>query len=168
MAMDAGGLQALARFNTWGNENLRQSMLAADEQTLRQDQPGYWFGSVFFLLTHILGGETSWLARLGGVSSVPQPNPDDFSPETLAEAWRAKDREWEEWSARATPEQLAQRGTWRRANGKLYELEHWQVATHVMVHSANHRAHVTVAMTELGIEHGPLDFLDQFSPLPGQ
>jgi uncharacterized damage-inducible protein DinB len=168
MSINANSLQAMASFNTWANESLRQAMLAADEKRLREDIPGYWFGSVFFLLTHVLGGETTWLARLNGASSVAQPKPEDFSPRTLADAWRAKDQEWEAWAAAATDAGLNQHGTWRRANGKLYELEHWQIATHIMVHSTNHRAHATVAMTELGIEHGPQDFLDQYSPLPGQ
>jgi len=74
--------------------------------------------------------------------------------------------EWEDWAATAAPDELAKRGTWRRSDGKLYELQYWQVAAHVAVHSTNHRGHATVAMTNLGIKHGPQEFLDQYQALP--
>jgi uncharacterized damage-inducible protein DinB len=164
--VDPASLQSMLRFNTWANENLRQALVSSDEAQLRKPLEDFWFGSVFSILTHVLGGETTWLARLRDGEAAPRPpNADEFSPKTLAEAWRKKDQEWEEWAAAVTPEQLATRGTWRRADGKLYELQHWQVATHIVVHSTNHRGHATVAMTALGIRHGPQDFLDQYRPL---
>jgi uncharacterized damage-inducible protein DinB len=165
--MDPDSIRSLFHFNTWANEGVRQGLLAADDQVLRTPIPEYWFGSLFFILTHILGGETTWLTRLRtGQPAARGPSADDFaSAEGLAEAWRKKDAEWEEWAAAQTPESLATTGEWRRADGKLYALQHWQVATHIVVHSTNHRGHATVAMTQLGIQHGPQDFLDQYKPI---
>jgi uncharacterized damage-inducible protein DinB len=164
--MDAASIQSMFEFNTWANESLRGALVSSDEALLRKPLDGFWFGSVFSILTHVLGGETVWLARLrDGEATVSQPQAEDFTPATLADAWRRKDQEWEEWAAKATPEGLASTGTWRRADGKLYELAHWQVATHIIMHSTNHRGHATVAMTALGIKHGPQDFLDQYQPL---
>jgi uncharacterized damage-inducible protein DinB len=166
--MNPDSIQSLFRFNTWANESVREGLLASDDQVLRAPIPGFWFGSIFFILTHILSGETVWLARLRGADrSVRGPSVDDFaSAEGLAEAWRKKDADWETWAAAQTPESLATVGNWRRANGQMYALQHWQVATHIAMHSTNHRGHATVAMTQLGIQHGPQDFLDQYSPIP--
>lgn len=161
--MDPAGIQALYRFNTFANENLRTGLLAADEQVLCTPVEGFWFGSVFSILTHVLGGETGWLARLNGAeSSPPTPSADDFaSVADMVDAWRKKDAEWEEWAAKQTPASLAATGRWRRRDGNLYEMQRWQVATHVAIHSTEHRGHATVAMTKLGVPHSGQDFLDQ-------
>ena len=165
--MDPDSVQSLFRFNTWGNESAREGLLAADDQLLRAPIPGFWFGSIFFILTHILSGETIWLARLRGEERPGRPiSVDDFaSAEGLAEAWRAKDADWEAWASAQTPASLAATGEWRRADGQQYALKHWQVAAHIAMHSTNHRGHATVAMTQLGIPHGRQDFLDQYKPI---
>jgi len=165
--MDPKSIQSLFRFNTFANENVREGLLAADDQLLRAPIPGFWFGSLFFILTHILSGETVWLTRLreGGQARATVSVDDFASAEGLAEAWRKKDAEWEAWAAAQTAASLATTGEWRRADGKPYALQHWQVARHIAMHSTNHRGHATVAMTQLGIQHGPQDFLDQYKPI---
>ena len=165
--MDAAGLQTLFRFNTFANEGVRQALLASDEELLRKPLDGYWFDSVFTLLTHAANAERLWLARISDEEvAAGQLKPDELTTQTLVDAWRGNDEEWERWAATATPEALDRIGTWRRSDGKLYEIRHWQVAAHVATHSTNHRGHATVAMTALGIKHGPQEFLDQLSALP--
>jgi uncharacterized damage-inducible protein DinB len=156
------------KFNTWANDGVREGLLSADEQVLRAPIEGFWFGSIFFILTHILGGETIWLARLRDPnSSVRPPTMDEFaSAEGLADAWRRKDEEWEAWTATVTPAELDQTRTWRRRDGYEYSLSPGQVAMQIAFHSTEHRGHATVAMTQLGIQHGPQDFLDQFRASP--
>src|SRR6266571_879409 len=157
--MDSSGLQTLFRFNTFANEGVRRALLASDEGLLRKPLDDYWFDSVFTLLTHVASAETLWLARISdGQTTAMQLKPEDLTTQTLVEAWRVKDGDWESWAARATPEALDKSGTWRRSDGKLYEIRHWQVAAHVATHSTNHRGHATVAMTALGIKHGPQEF----------
>jgi uncharacterized damage-inducible protein DinB len=164
--MDAASLKTLFEFNTFANEGIRQALLESDEAVLRRPLDDYWFDSVFTLLTHILSAETVWLERArSGQVSMPPLDPNDFTAESLVDAWRAKDRDWEEWAAAATPAELARRSTWRRSNGKLYDLQNWQLGSHVAAHSANHRGHATVALTFLGIKHGPQEFLDQYPPI---
>lgn len=164
--MDSTGLQTLFQFNTFANEGIRQAMLASDESLLRRPLPDYWFDSVFTLLTHTLSGETVWLERLRTGQAVGhQLSANDFTTQSLVDAWRAKDGEWETWAAGVTPAELVQSGTWRRSDGRLYEILHWQIGSHVAAHSNNHRGHVTVAMTALGIKHGPQEFLDQYRPI---
>jgi len=162
--MDPATIQAMFRFNTWANDGVREGLLAADEQVLRAPIEGFWFGSIFFILTHILGGETIWLARLRDPDAAARaPGMDEFaSAEGLADAWRKKDEEWEDWAAGASAEDLAGTQTWRRRDGGEYSLQRGQLAMQIAFHGTEHRGHATVAMTQLGIKHGPQDFLDQF------
>src|SRR5579875_930370 len=107
--MDPASMQAMFRFNTWANDSVREGLLAADEQLLRAPIEGMWFGSLFFILTHIYAAEALWLSRLRDNAPLsPLPTPDDFaSGEGLAAAWEAMDEEWEEWVGGLTPERLA-------------------------------------------------------------
>jgi uncharacterized damage-inducible protein DinB len=152
------------RFNTWANDGVREGLLSADEQVLRAPIEGFWFGSIFFILTHILGGETIWLARArDGDQSVRPQGMDEFtSAEGLADAWRRKDEEWEDWAGGLSPGECDRIQTWRRRDGAEYSLSQGQVAMQIAFHGTEHRGHATVAMTKLGIKHGPQDFLDQF------
>lgn len=167
--MDPTSIQTMLRFNTWANENVREGLLSADEQVLRAPIEGFWFGSIFFILTHILGAETLWLARLRDGDALTRPQSvDDFaSAEGLADAWRAKDEEWEAWAATLSAEQLASEVTTRRRDGGTMTYQLWQPVTQIAFHGTEHRGHATVAMTQLGIKHGPQDFILQFpSPAP--
>jgi uncharacterized damage-inducible protein DinB len=164
--MDAACLQDLFRFNTFANEGVRRAMLTTDETLLRKPLEGYWFESLFILLTHTVSGETVWLDRLRtGNQAMTHLNPSDFTRDSLVEAWRKKDGEWEEWAAKVSADSLVMEYQWRRSDGRLYNVLPWQAGAHVATHSTNHRGHVTVAMTALGIGHGPQEFLDQYRPI---
>ena len=164
--MDPASIQAMFRFNTWANEGVREGLLSADDQLLRAPIEGFWFGSIFFILTHILGGETIWLARLRDPdAALRAPSMDEFaSAEGLADAWRNKDAEWEEWANGVTAEELATSNTYKARDGGAYSLQRGQVAMQIAFHGTEHRGHATVAMTQLGIQHGPQDFIMQFRP----
>jgi uncharacterized damage-inducible protein DinB len=164
--MDPASIQAMFRFNTWANEGVREGLLSVDDQLLRAPIEGFWFGSIFFILTHILGGETIWLARLRDPeSTVRPPSMDDFaSAEGLADAWRKKDAEWEEWAGAVSAEDLAESQSYRRRDGGSYTLQRGQIAMQIAFHGTEHRGHATLAMTQLGIQHGPQDFIMQFRP----
>jgi uncharacterized damage-inducible protein DinB len=161
--MDPAGIQAMFRFNTWANENVREGLTAANEDKLRQPLDT-WYGTIFSILTHVLGGETIWLARLrDGDTNAGAPSVDSFSSAgDLAKAWRAKDEEWERYTGGLSEEQLTTDFTARRRDGTTSTYKLWQPVMQIAFHGTEHRGHATVAMTQLGIKHGPQDFLDQF------
>jgi uncharacterized damage-inducible protein DinB len=161
--MDPAGIQAMFRFNTWANDSVREGLTAANEGKLRQPLDT-WYGTVFSILTHILGGETIWLARLRDGEATPRvPTVDSFpSAAALAEAWRAKDEEWEQYAGSLSDKGLASDFTARRRDGTTSTYKLWQPVMQIAFHGTEHRGHATVAMTQLGIKHGPQDFLDQF------
>jgi uncharacterized damage-inducible protein DinB len=61
--MDPDTIRALYRFNTFANEALRRSLLAAGDEIARRPVE-MWFGSVFDILAHVASGEATWLGRL--------------------------------------------------------------------------------------------------------
>jgi uncharacterized damage-inducible protein DinB len=161
--MDSSSVQAMFRFNTWANEQLRESISLADEETVQRTLD-LWFGSVFEILKHIYSAEAHWLGRLRGpaTSGRPAPIAAPLDVATLIEAWRAMDEQWESYVASLSPEQLASALTVRRRDGSTLSQEVWKPVMQIAFHGTEHRGHATVAMTQLGIAHGPQDFLDQF------
>lgn len=166
--MDLTKLQAMYRFNTWANEYLREGIERADEALLRQPLD-MWFGSAFNILAHLCAGEAIWLARLrDGTTPARLQTAADFpSPQALLATWRDADAAWEAYVATMTDAMLDEDVTWRRQEGDTFTNQLWQPVLHVAFHSTEHRGHASVALTRLGIEHGPQDFLYQFLPPPG-
>jgi uncharacterized damage-inducible protein DinB len=162
--MDPASIITMFRFNTWANDGVREGLLAADEQVLRAPLEGMWFGSIFSILTHIHSAEAIWLARLRDGEPWPRPlAPEDFaSAEGLAEAWHAMDEAWEAWVQTLSAERLSAEVKGQRRDGSSWAYPLWQPLMQVAFHGTEHRGHATVAMTQLGIQHGPQDFLEQF------
>jgi len=161
--MDSSTLQAMFRFNTWANEQLREAISTADEDAVQRPLD-MWFGSIFKILTHIYSAEVLWMDRLrGSAPSGPLTStaePADVA--TLVEAWRAMDARWESYVASLSPEQLASSVTVRRRDGSTLSYAVWKPVMQIAFHGTEHRGHATVALTQLEIAHGPQDFLVQF------
>ncbi len=161
--MDPDTIRALYRFNTFANEALRRSLLAAGDEVARRPV-GMWFGTTFDILAHVASGEATWLGRLRdrrpaarGLSAA-----DFATVQELVAAWRDLDAQWEGYMASLSAAELEEDIVARRSDGRTYQFTLWQPILHVANHSTEHRGHATVAMTQLGIPHGDQDFLDQF------
>ena len=163
--MDPATVQTIYRFNTWANESIREGIQTADEDVLRQPRD-VWFGSVFKILAHICSVENVWLARMrDGSTTVRASDAGDLTGKAaLIERWRDLDAQWEAYVATLSAEQLAADFTATRRDGVTSTYKLWQPVLQVAFHSTEHRGHATVVMTQLGIKHGPQDFLDQFRP----
>ena len=161
--MDPATLQTMFRFNTWANEQLCVAIANADEEVVRRPLD-MWFGSVFTILAHIYGAETLWMGRLrDSLPSAPvRATAEPANIAALIEAWRDTDAAWESYVASLTPEQLATPMTVKRRDGSILSYELWKPVMQIAFHGTEHRGHATVGLTQLGIAHGPQDFLDQF------
>lgn len=161
--MDPTIVKAMFRFNTWANENIRDGLETADETVLRRPLD-FWYGSVFNILAHICGGETVWLARLRDADTAARaPSADSFpSVEALVTRWRTLDTQWEDYVSALSAEKLESEVTTTRRDGGTNSFKLWQPVMQIAFHGTEHRGHATVAMTLLGIKHGPQDFIDQF------
>jgi uncharacterized damage-inducible protein DinB len=161
--MDTSSLQAMFRFNTWANEQIRQAMLGADEELIHR-RLELWYGSVFEILAHVSAAAAHWLARLqpqeGAEAHSERGNPSDVR--TLVDVWRSVDGRWEAYVVSLSPEELAAPVFVRRRDGSSMSYLAWQPIMQIAFHSTEHRGHATVGLSQLGIRHGPQDFLDQF------
>src|SRR6266511_125660 len=161
MEMDQQLVRGLYRFNTWANEHIRDALNAADEDSLRRSLDNLWFGSLFSVVAHLCAGEAIWLARLrDGL-----PTAEDFSSAAeLVATWRDLDQRWEAYAATLDAARLAEPVTWTSQLGDSFTHTRWQLVMHVPLHSSEHRAQAALALTALGVPHGPQDFHLQFMP----
>lgn len=127
-----------------------------------------WFGSAFAILAHLCAAEAIWLDRLRDRQTpLRLLTAADFgSTADLIETWQRLDTDWEAYVAALTSAQLDEEIIWQRQEGQRYSCRLWQPLLHVPFHSSEHRGHATVALTQIGVQHGPQDFLYQFLPPP--
>lgn len=163
--MDPRPFPPLYRYNTWANGHIRAAIASADESLIRRPLD-LWFGSAFVVLVHICAGEALWLSRLRDGVSPPRVLSDDDVPTVaaLVELWRDLDAQWEAYVATLTSEALDEPVIWTSQHGDAHTHIRWQLVMHVPLHSSEHRAQAAVALTVLGIDHGPQDFHLQFMP----
>ena len=152
-------LPAVYRFNRWANEHIRAAVTAAGEERARRPLD-LWFGSLFAVLAHLVAAEAIWLPRLrDGVSAPRLLAADDFpSLDALVSEWRDLDARWESYVATLSPAELAADVTWTNTRGVVSVLPRETLVLHVAFHSSEHRAQAALALTQLGISHGPQDF----------
>jgi uncharacterized damage-inducible protein DinB len=165
MEIDQQLVQGLYRFNTWASTHIRDAMRSADEGLLRRPLD-LWFGSVFAVVAHICAGEAIWLARLrDGVTPPRLLSAGDYpTAADLVETWVDLDAQWEAYVATLDAAELARPVAWTSQDGDSFTHTRWQLVIHVPLHSAEHRAQAALALTALGIPHGPQDFHLQFMP----
>jgi uncharacterized damage-inducible protein DinB len=165
MELDQELVQGLYRFNTWANGHIRDALLSAEEASLRQPL-GLWFGSVFAVVAHICAGEAIWLARLrDGSTPARLLAADDYATiGDLVQTWRDLDADWEAYIATLDAARLTEPVSWTSQLGDGFTHTRWQLVLHVPFHSSEHRAQAALALTTLGIAHGPQDFHLQFMP----
>jgi len=163
--MDPELLRPIYRFNTWANEQIRAAIAGADEALVRRPVD-LWFGSAFAILVHLCAGESIWLARLrDGISPPRLLTAEDVpSVAALVETWGNLDAQWEAYVATLSSTALEEPVAWTSQFGDSFTHIRWQILMHVPFHSSEHRAHAAMALTMLGIRHGPQDFHLQFMP----
>jgi len=72
------------------------------------------------------------------------------------------DQLWEVYVTSLTSDDLIAPVTVAHRDGSTVIYETWQPVMQIAFHGSEHRGHATVALTQLGIAHGPQDFIVQF------
>jgi len=156
----------MARFNTWVNERLYESVaqLSDDEYQLER---GAFFGSIHNTLNHLLVVDRLWTGRIKGVdqgiSSLDEILYKDFA--SLRVARRREDERLTELVEGLSEKQLQRPVTYRRIIGDGVEearVDH--ILLTLFNHQAHHRGQVHTMLTQAGVTPPPLDvilFLDE-------
>jgi uncharacterized damage-inducible protein DinB len=151
----------MAAYNSEMNRRLYGAAATLTDAARREDR-GAFFGSIQRTLSHLLWGDTVWMARFDGweppKASIRQ-SPDlwpDFAP--MRQARIAADARIEEWAARVDEAWLAGESTWfsgvlnreiTRGNAML--------VTHFFNHQTHHRGQTHALLTAAGAETGDTD-----------
>jgi uncharacterized damage-inducible protein DinB len=136
----------------------------SDEQL---DAPsGYSIGSLRQTLWHTLIVAYGWRSQCQGMDARAQPLPIEQTAAVAAfqafqqeEAARAR-----EFVAAANEDDLAGRVTLKHPDGTERSLTRWQILTHILYHSAQHRSEMAELLTRYGQSPGDTDFLFYVMP----
>src|SRR5215210_3001651 len=124
-------------------------------------EAGVSFGSLLGTLSHILGSQRRWLARLTGQQAVAG-DPTVAGFEGLAAAWAETASQLEFFLASLTEEQLAAEITWTNGQGEAVTRPLWQPVCHMVNHSTYHRGQVVSLLRQLGYQPPATDMIDFF------
>ena len=110
--------------------------------------------SLQHILVHMLDAERGWREglRTRGTDDSPDLNPADFPDvATLVAAWEADEVRMRDWLAALDDEDM---------NIVAFDgLTLWQLLTHVVNHSTQHRSEAAMVLTHWGQSPGDLDLL---------
>ena len=147
-------------YNHWANLRLLYcaAKVTADQWAAPDD---YSRGSLHEAMFHILRVEEGWLyfcqhgERGKGLQEIDQfPTPDSLRP--YADQQLATQKALiENVDEAGLTKTLVARG----GDGEEYTMVIWQVLTHVLYHSAQHRSEAAALLTAYGQSPGDLDFL---------
>jgi uncharacterized damage-inducible protein DinB len=156
-----GWVRMMAAYNAEMNRRLYGAADRLEEAARRQER-GAFFGSIHATLSHLLWGDTAWMARFdgwempqGGIQASPRLH-DDW---TKLKADRAEvDARIEAWAARVDPAWLASDLTWfSGAMGREVTRPAAALVTHFFNHQTHHRGQVHAMLTAAGEATGATD-----------
>ena len=152
----------LARYNSWANERLYESVSRLADAEYRAARPSF-FGSIHATLNHILWADQMWLMRFG---AAPQPVARTISEGlTQFAQWDALIRERQcfdahiqSWADGLDASGLAGDLTWFSGGaGREVTASRALLVTHLFNHQTHHRGQVNALLTGFGINPGVTD-----------
>lgn len=150
--------QLMARYNQWMNGKLYACAEPLGDAARRRDL-GAFFGSVHGTLDHLLYGDSAWMGRFTGASSLPvlgETMHADF--DAMRAARQALDERIVAWSASLTDAWLARDFTYNSSvDNRTRTLPAWTLVTHMFNHQTHHRGQVTTLLKQLGADPGVTD-----------
>jgi uncharacterized damage-inducible protein DinB len=110
------------------------------------------------LLSHVVGAELLWLARL---EKEPSPCPawPEFTLHECEEQLRSLPRKWRDWFADLAPSDLAESIDYVNTKGQKFASRIDDVQTHVILHSSYHRGQIAADVRAGGGEPVLTDFI---------
>ncbi|MCA1666394.1 MAG: DinB family protein, partial [Thermomicrobia bacterium] len=135
---------------------------AARVSDAQLDAPtGYSVGSLRQTLWHTLIVAYGWRSQCQGVDARALPFP--VEPTATIAAFQTFQQEEaarvQAFVAAASEDDLAGRVTLKRPDGTERSLTQWQILTHILYHSAQHRSEMAELLTRYGQSLGDTDFL---------
>lgn len=153
-------LSELFAYNRWANGKiLDKATDISTEELYAQVAPNH--GSLHGTLFHMLRAEWLW-RQLSQHGRFLEPRPQEEALADLADlrlAWEMEARELERYIAGLDSETLAVSRDLRDPRGGRRTYTHWEMLTHLALHSMQHRAEAAAVLTQFGHSPGDLDFI---------
>jgi len=151
----------MARYNRWQNESL---IAAADglDDTARQHERGAFFGSIQRTFSHLLWGDTVWIARFdaGETTEVSISDSPDWVRDWADFKARRKvmDQRITDWTARLRDEDAEGVLEWYSgALGRRMAMPRAVCMMQVFNHQTHHRGQIHAMLTAAGADPGNTD-----------
>ena len=110
------------------------------------------------LLSHIIGAEIVWLARIEGRTTT-QPVWPEWSLAELIEQARMLEEPWTGYLAALTAEDLGREVTYTNSKGERFGSSLHDIITHLGLHAAYHRGQVNAALREADLQPPAIDYI---------
>lgn len=122
---------------------------------------GYSQGSLRMTLWHLLIVEYGWRNQTQGLDVRKDPFPvEQTAPIAAMQAFQQREADTVRALLRDLSEvDLGENLTLKRWNGSTATLARWQIFTHILYHSAQHRSEAAELLTRAGQSPGDTDFL---------
>ena len=110
------------------------------------------------LMSHIIGAEIVWLARIEGQASTQPVWPEWLLVELIDQA-RMLEEPWARYLASLTAEDLGREVTYTNSRGERFGSSLHDIITHLGLHAAYHRGQVNAALREADLEPPAVDYI---------
>ncbi len=157
--MKAEYFRTLFDYSYWAHDRLLAAAAGMSEAEYARPN-GLVYGSIRGILTRCLDGEYGWRCRLDGeIDDGIIREEQVATPEAIAGRWRAEESKMRAYLAGLPNSPVAGFVTWKRSKGGEARRQLWQILTHVVNHSTQHRREAAEALTMVGCSPGDLDFI---------
>ncbi len=141
-------LKRLFEYDYWANCQVVKNL----ESIKAKEEPLKYFG-------HALGSQKIWLARLHGEDTAGKSPWFKLTVEECKSTVEELKAEWARSTNGLINDKLSEKIIYRNPQGKEFESRIGDILTHVIIHSAYHRAQAAMATRSSGEEPAITDFI---------
>ncbi len=149
-----------AAYNCWASNKLFDCINnLSDDQVNREITSS--FSSIYKTVLHMLDAENIWWQRIKLAEHIDVPS-ENFkgSIGELTRVLAAQSKQWEEWIANATENQLTHVFAYQNSKKEQFKQPVHEVILHLFNHGTYHRGQLVTILRQLGIDKiPPTDFI---------
>jgi uncharacterized damage-inducible protein DinB len=153
--------RSLIAYNEWANEKVLETAAGLSQEELGRQVSGS-HESVRMTLLHVVQVQTWWLSVLNGKPERPSlPEGHERIPFEEVRQWFTRSHsDLRAYAAGLTDERLpAEVSAFHPGEKKEYRWPSWQLLSHLVNHSAHHRAEAGLMLASLGHSPGDMDYI---------
>jgi uncharacterized damage-inducible protein DinB len=153
-------LRIMCDYNYWAHHQLWDCVLGLSEAQFTSRDSDFK-ASVHEEIVQILGSEWLWMARLRGVSPSSNLTPALLpTRDSIRERWAGVESELRAYASTIRETQLNEIITYMTTRGAPQRNARWEILAHVLNHSTDCRARVSMMLMLQGVEAPSIALLD--------